>query len=277
VLQGKTRRVLLSPLGGLAGLAVAWWVTDDFVVFAAVLLAGRFSGIAAIFAGLRFQWCGWAAVREHVRQGFHFLVPDTIGLVAEQMSVAILIPIASRADLGVFGLCRQLLTAADTPMWSRLVVWYPRVCSEPGVVPALARQMMWRGVAIAAGLAVLGPVLGLWVYRSEQVAWLAPLMMVCVPFRFVAGTAEITLRALGAMQAVRRLSLLRCALVLLLPLGLLAAGLWGVVLAMLVQAIVLAAVAHAMVGKAMAGLPVPPPAEPMQPTADSLAGAGAAR
>jgi len=250
VLQGKTGRIALSTLGGLLGLAVAYLVAEDFLVFATILAIGRFSGLACLFASLPCERFGAATLREHLRRGTRFLLPDMLGLLAEQASVAIVSMLTSRAELGVFGLCRQLLTVGDTPLWSRLVAWYPRLCAEPAAARTLERQMLARGLGFGAALAALAPALGTWVFHSPEVVRLGPLMMCCVPFRYVAGTAEMTLRAMSDVAAVHRVTLLRCALVALLPIGLWCGGLTGAVLAMILQIALVAVLARRMVAAA---------------------------
>jgi len=259
VLQGRARRAVISPLGGTAGLSAAYLFADDYVTFAALLAAGRFAGSATVLASLPLQWCGWSAFVGHLKHGLRYLGPDTMGLTADQLSVAIVAMLATRAELGVFGLCRQLLTAADTPMWSRLLIAYPGLCERPRNGLALQTRMLHRGAVIAAAVAVLSVGLGLWVYRLPDVARLAPLLMLSVPFRYVAGTGEFALRAIGAIAAVNWLTGARCALAPLLAAGLLLAGLTGAIVAIVLQSLVLAVLARSLLRWRLARLPAERP------------------
>lgn len=255
VLENKTSRVVFGPLGSLCGMLCGAFFSDSLATFASALAIGRLVGIALLFSGIAYRWCGLAAVGEHLRRGVRFLVPDTLGLVAEQMAVLLVTPFATRAELGQFGLCRQFLTVAETPLWSRLVVWYPRLCADPSLLHGLRWQMFLRGLLTAAVLMVVAPLLAWQVYRAPDVAWLAPLFLCCVPFRYISGPIEIGLRARDALASVNRLVLLRCALVLLVPLGLHLGRVQGIAMALVLQMALIAWAAHRELGKvAGAGL-----------------------
>jgi hypothetical protein len=244
VLESKTNRVVFGPLGSLGGMLWGAVFADSLAAFAGALAVGRLLGIMLLFSGISYRWCGLAAVGQHLRRGVRFLVPDTLGLLAEQMAVMLVTPFATRTELGQFGLCRQFLTVAETPLWSRLVAWYPRLCADPTVLHGLRWQMFLRGLLTAAVLMVVAPLLAWLVYRSPEVAWLAPLFLCCVPFRHISGPIEIGLRARDALASVNRLVLIRCALVLLVPIGLHLYRVQGIAMAMVLQMALLAWAAH---------------------------------
>jgi O-antigen/teichoic acid export membrane protein len=244
VLQGRLPRIALSTAGHLLGLGFAYLATDSFAMFAASLAAGRILGVALIYVGLPMEACSTRALWSHLRHGSKFVFPDAMGLVADQLSIAVVSGLTNRAELGVFGLCRQLLTVGDTPLYSRLVASYPKVCRDLGSLRQLESQMLVRGLAAGALLAALAPVLAIFVYGTRDLAWMGPLMMLCVPLRYAASTAELGLRAAGEIAAVQRLNLARIGLVCLLPIGIHFAGLAGVGIAFVVQTCAVALLAR---------------------------------
>jgi len=180
-------------------------------------------------------------LKAHFRQGLRFLTADTVGLIADQGAVMIASALMTRADLGIFGLCRQMLTVSDTPLWSRLTAWYPRVVADQiGATTQLRREMLRMGVLCGLGLAALSLPLGLWIYHLPAFLPAACLMVASVPFRYVLATGEMSLRAFGCIGLVNKVTLLRCLLVALLPAGIYLSGLYGAILASLAQAVILA-------------------------------------
>lgn len=253
VLQGRTRRILIVATGYTLGVVSATLVADTLVEFALWLALGRLGGVLVAYLGLGFRWCGWQAVGGQLRLSAPYLLPDSLGLMAEQLPIAILAPLTTREEIGIYGLCRQFLSAAETPLWSRLVVLYPRLCARPRECVAVAHAMAWRGLGVMLALMALAAALAEWVYDSAQMRWLGPLLMLTIPLRYLAGTAEIGLRAVGAVSATNSLGLVRLALVMLTPLGLYLARIPGVVVAVIVQGLVTAWLAERALRKATLG------------------------
>lgn|GEM_PF-4450745 len=241
VLQDRAADIIFSPLGNLLGLAAGYFLTHDFATFAAIVAGCRFLGVFMIFARLPLCNVPFAELKTHFRQGLQFLTADTVGLIADQAAVMIASALMTRADLGIFGLCRQMLTVSDTPLWSRLTAWYPRVVADQvGATTQLRREMLKMGVLCGLGLAALAMPLGLWIYHLPAFLLAAPLMVACVPFRYVVATCEMSLRAFGSIGLVNKVTLLRCLLVVLLPGGIYLSGLYGAIAASLVQVVILA-------------------------------------
>lgn len=240
VLQDQAVDIIFAPLGNLLGLGVGYFLAKDFLAFAMIVAGFRFLGTGIIFARLSFSRFSFEEFKSHIRQGLGFLTADTVGLIADQVSVMIASALMSRADLGTFGLCRQMLTVGDTPAWSRLTAWYPRVVADPlGAAVALRGEMLRMGVLCGFALAALSVPLGLWIYHLPSFILAASLMVICVPLRYLVGTCEMSLRALGLIAVVNKLTIVRCLLVVFLPLGILTGGLYGAILGTLAQIAVL--------------------------------------
>jgi O-antigen/teichoic acid export membrane protein len=240
VLQGRTRRILIVAVGYLLGVGSASLMANTLVEFAIWLALGRLGGLLVGYLGLSYRWCKWQEMSRQLRLSAPYLLPDSLGLMAEQLPTAILAPLTSRGEIAIYGLCRQFLSAAETPLWSRLVVLYPRLCTRPRECVAVAHAMAWRGLGVMLALILVVAALAQWVYESSQMQWLGPLLMLAIPLRYLLGTAEIGLRAVGAVHATNYLGLIRLALVMLIPLGLHFARIPGVVVAVIVQAFIAA-------------------------------------
>ncbi len=239
LVQNRGADVILSPLGNSIGLALGGLLADDLLTFAIILTVARFAGAFAAFARSRFGPASFATIVAHLRCGVDYLSVDTLNLGSYQASVMLTSVLLSREELGIFGLCRQIITVSDTPASSSTSVWYPRLCQHPQQsFPGFKRHMLQLGAYCALGLAVLSVPLGLWIYHSPVFALLAPLMVASVPFRYLVVAREALIRAIGQIRAMRELTIFRCALCVLLPLGVLAGGVLGAIITSVLQSII---------------------------------------
>ena len=137
LLQGRARLAALPPFANLAGLCIAALATTTLTGFALVLAAFRLAGIAIVFAQLPLARVAPRAVLARLRAGSAFLTTDAINLGSEQVVVIAASYLIPREALGVLGLCRQLLTLAETPGWSFVQARYPElVAKERETFPA---------------------------------------------------------------------------------------------------------------------------------------------
>lgn len=240
VLQNRAWLSPVGVMGGFLGLVAAAWYARSLIEFAVVLALGRFMGVMTIFMTLKFRWCGWRQLVAHVKGGFLYLVPDSLGLLSEQLVVAVVAALASRSELGLFGLCRQFLTAGEAPLWSKLATLYPQFCAQPALSLRQVRPMGMKGVWVAMPLAALAVLLALSFYGSKQMVYLAPLLLLSLPFRYAAGTAEVGLRAMGSIRAINGLGLFRLGLLASIPLAYWAWSLPGVFSATVLQCALMA-------------------------------------
>ncbi|HVJ42152.1 MAG TPA: hypothetical protein VM639_11665 [Dongiaceae bacterium] len=240
VLENRTSLIIFAPLGNLAGLVLGYLFAGNLLGFALILTLGRLVGTLAIFLLLPLGRVGIRALMSWVRSGLRFLTADVINLGADQASVMIASYLMSRSELGIFGLCRQMLTLSDTPGWSRLVAWYPQVFADPrGTIPKFTRQMLALGIFCGLSVAVLCVPLGYWIYHLPAFAYLAPLLLCSVPFRYLVGIYDMSLRAIGAVRATNEITLLRCVLVVALyTVGILLADIYGAIAATIVLAMI---------------------------------------
>ena len=262
VIQGRAKESIIPPAANFVGLMVAGSFGSSYLVFALILAAFRFVGTFSVFLRLERARIKMSYFWTHARAGAHFLTADILNLGADQFTVLLASFLMSRTDLGVFGLCRQMLTVSDTPGWSQVQAKYPLIVADPaGSVAELCRTMPRLGAFCGAAVAALTVPLGLMVYRSSQFMILAPLLLASVPLRYLLTVYDVALRAMGAIMATNRVSLIRAALALIMiPGGAWVGGATGAVVATIVHtatSVWLTRRVNVMVERPVAEVPIP--------------------
>jgi O-antigen/teichoic acid export membrane protein len=232
VLQGRVSHSIIAPAANLMGLIVATVSGPSYLVFAILLALFRFGGTLTAFLCLPRAQINFRLFYTHVRDGARFLSADAMNLGTDQLTVLLTSYLMSRADLGLFGLCRQMLTVSDTPGWSQMAAKYPEIVKDPEqTIPQLRRLMLRVGVLGGAGVAALTLPLGLFVFHLPRFTFLAPLLLTSVPLRYLLMTYDLHLRAISAVRRINRVSLIRAVMALLMiPGGALLGGALGAVL-----------------------------------------------
>jgi O-antigen/teichoic acid export membrane protein len=262
VLQGRAKQSIIPPAANLVGLIAAGLFGSSYLFFALILAAFRFVGTLSAFLCLERVRIKLSFFWINVRAGAHFLTADILNLGSDQLTVLLASFLMSRMDLGVFGLCRQMLTVSDTPGWSQVQAKYPVLVSDTAQTLAELRRTMPRlGAYCGAAVAVLTLPLGLVVYRSPQFMILAPLLLSSVPLRYLLTVYDVALRAVGAITATNWVSLLRAAFALaIIPGGAWLSGAAGAVIATIAHTAIsvwLTRRVNAMIDKPVADLHVP--------------------
>lgn len=237
VLQGRAAQSIVAPLGNLAGLIAGALLCRSLFTFALVLMVFRTAGIVLSFRHLPLGRLRLRQAFGHVRTETRFLTADAILLATDQGTIMIASWLMTRPELGLFGLVRQMLTLSDTPGWSQMQAAYPKVVADPaGTFAPLLKRMLILGVLCAAFVGAACVPLGLIVYHLPRFAVLAPLLMTIVPLRYLMGSFDMRLRALGLVARTNRLSLKRGLLALLIvPLAAWRGGALGGVVATMAQ------------------------------------------
>ncbi len=232
VLQGRQAWAPLVPALHLAGTAIAA-SAPDFRDFALALLATRVLGCAIGFAPLSFARVEAGAARAPLREALRFTPLDLGGLLAEQLPLVLLSGLLTRPELGLFGLLRQFVSAADTPGWSFVFNSYPRLVADAaGSGRQIARQNERLAWISAVGTFAVACVAALALYRLPGIIPALPIVLLPMPARYLSNFCEQALRASGFLRDCALLAVARIALALVL-FGILAAtwGFWGAVIA----------------------------------------------
>lgn len=242
VMQGKASHSIIPPAANFIGLIFASLFGSSFLLFAVLLAVFRFGGTLTSFLYLPRAPVNLRLFMVHIRDGVRFLTAEGINLVTDQLTVLVTAYLMSRADLGLFGLCRQMLTVSDTPGWSQMQAKYFTIVADPErTMPGLRRLMLRLGVFCGAAVAALTVPLGIFIFHLPAFMLLAPLLLTTVPLRYFQSTYDLHLRAIGAVSCINRIALIRAALALMIiPVGAWFGGALGTVLASIVHTVIAA-------------------------------------
>jgi O-antigen/teichoic acid export membrane protein len=262
VLQARAEQSIIPPAANFIGLIAAGVFGSSYLLFASILAAFRFIGTLSAFLCLERARIRMSFFWSQVRAGAHFLTADILNLGSDQVTVLVASFLMSRTDLGVFGLCRQMLTVSDTPGWSQVQAKYPAIVADPpGSVAELRRTMPRLGAICGAIVATLTVPLGLLVYHSPLFMILAPVLLASVPLRYLLTVYDVALRAVGAIMATNRVTLIRAALgLILIPGGAWFGGAAGAVIATIIHTAIsvwLTRRVNAMLEQPAVGAPLP--------------------
>ena len=232
VLQSKVADAIFPPVANLLGLVASYFLAHTLLQFGAILLAFRTLSVVYSFSRLPMQAVAPRRMLQELRRGVTYLTADLLNLAADQLTALILSYTMDRQSLGLYGLCRQFLTASDTPGWSQVQVEYPAAVANPArAFPLLMRKMIRLGIVCAVGASIAAVVFGAYVYKLMAFVYLAPLLLSCVPLRYMLVVLDTRLRALRAIRLANIVAGLRCAATLLvIPLAALQAGVLGAVI-----------------------------------------------
>lgn len=185
LLQNRTPFSLVFPicntLGIMAGVLLATSVTE----LALALLVFRSAGNAISFVLLKYVRIDIVTVLRCGVRGLEYLPSDLFALLSEQSGPIILSRLLSRGDLGLFGLCRQILTAADVPSWSFVQSKYPKLVeSRLKVANEVGRQNLKISLLVAFMTIGLSFVLAFQIFQLPQLFSLMCVLTLVLPFRY---------------------------------------------------------------------------------------------
>ena len=231
LLDNKTRWSVLPPVVNAVGMLAAALMTDTLIAFAAALLISRALGNASLFLQFDYARVSPSDAWRYGLQGLKYTPIDLVAMLSEQIGPLIMAYSLTRAELGLFGLCQQLLSAADTPGWSVSQAHYPALAkSEQGIVQSLRRSLVMLSVVMAVLLCVGSFVLGEYVYKAPLFFPMMALLAVSMPWRYLNNFYDQVLRAAGWVRMALGLAILKLLLagLFLVPLVLFF-GVWGAV------------------------------------------------
>ena len=201
---------------------------------AGYLLLSRFAGALLIWSGMRVSGMSRRRLAFVLRRSIGYLAPDTIAICSEQIAPLILLMVTTRAELGLFRLCQQMLNASDTPGWSYVQSKYPGLVRGDerffvSVQRAVNRLAMLASVLCAGGSTVLA----IWVYHLPVIIPMMCMLSASLFWRYKNNLYDQRFRASGQIAVSTVLGALKL-LVAALVFSLLIywQGVWGAVLAL---------------------------------------------
>jgi O-antigen/teichoic acid export membrane protein len=209
VLQNKQTQSIIAPALNSIGLLVGAFFAD-FNHFCLCILVFRLLGIALPYALLPHDLSALRFAPRQLWAGMHYLVSDAVILVGENLVLLLTSHLLGRSELGVLGICRQLLTASDTPGWANLQSVYPKLVAEDEhYFHSLVRSMALMGAVLGLAVAVMAFPAGLLVFGLPDLWFYAAILMASVPARYVVVSIETYLKAKHAIGFANRLTAAR--------------------------------------------------------------------
>ena len=223
-----------APVFESAAIVIAGLGTASAEGIAGYLLVSRIAGALVIWSGMRFSVLSRLRLAFVLRRSVTYLAPDAIAMLSEQIAPLLLQVMTTRAELGLFRLCQQMLNASDTPGWSYVQSKYPDLVRNHNSFFASVHWHVVRLSLLASALCVFGSaVLGLWVYRLPIVIPMMCILAGSLFWRYKTNLYEQGFRASGQIAISTVLGALKL-LVATLVFSLLIywQGIWGAVLAL---------------------------------------------
>ncbi|QRM53584.1 hypothetical protein [Sinorhizobium sp. BG8] len=209
VLQRREAQSIISPALNAIGLLVGA-LTPDFSSFCLSVLAFRLAGIVVPYALLPHDFTVIRQAAVHLRAGMRYLLSDVVLVLSENFILLLSSGILSRSELGILGICRQLLTASDTPGWANIQSLYPRlVAGSDQFFQSTTKSMLRLGTILGALVTIVAIPAGILVFKAPDLWIYAAILMASVPARYVVLTIETYLKAKGEIGFVTRLTALR--------------------------------------------------------------------
>ncbi len=185
LLQKRIHLSLIFPVVHTAGLLVGIIFSRTVIQFALALMVFRALGSFIPFVLLNYSRVSLANILRCGIRGCGFLPSDMLVLFSEQSGPLILSQLLSRGDLGMFGLCRQALTAGDVPGWSFMQSKYPQLVETK---LWSARETFRQNVKLSFLMSILilagSCVLGFFIYHLPIFCHFMVLLVLVIPSRY---------------------------------------------------------------------------------------------
>nr|MBA3345741.1 hypothetical protein [Gemmatimonadales bacterium] len=189
---------LLSPLCETAAVVLGGVLSRTPLEYAAALLIGRIGSAVAVWWGLQLASIAPGRVFGIAKSSVPYMLPDTLAMLSEQVIPLTLASVVTRSELGVYRLCQQLLTAADTPGWSYVQARYPDLVGAPlHQRSAITRQVTLLGAAAAALCLGGSALLAYFVFRVPAVAPMMAVLALTLVWRYRNNLFDQAFRASG--------------------------------------------------------------------------------
>jgi O-antigen/teichoic acid export membrane protein len=233
ILQNRPGAALAPQAAVTLAIAAAACLCPTPAHFALALLAARAVGNAMGALPLRYGRPSFACFRAAAAAGTTYAPIDVVALLSEQLPILVLSGLLARGDLGIVGIARQIVTAADTPGWSFMQSHYPRIVeSRLQAVPDVARGNARLALATAVAALAASAVLAVLVYHEPILAGAMAILLAALPARYMNHLCDQMMRAGGWIRDSLELALLKLVLSIALTAALAAPfGLWGAILA----------------------------------------------
>lgn len=260
IMRGSAFLTIVAPLVGTIGILAGGFFSNSVLEFAVYVTVSRLIGNVIVYAVMGIERVPLGRVFAEMRRGGSYLATDALLTANDQIVTILLALILSREDMGVWGICRQLSTAADTPSWSIVQAKYPEMIRSPHETwPSLTANIALISIAVALTGAIASFGLGHYVYHVEALGPLMAVLLFGIPARYIQNLDDQLMRAIGAGSMSARLAALRMPVtVIMTPAAAYCWGIWGAATSVTAAALVLVAVYRLAARSRLAEVPAPP-------------------
>lgn len=234
LLQKRVKWTIIPPLINSLGLVIAALHGASMIQVASILLLARAAGNLTLFYTMRYARVPVLAIFRYGLEGFKYSPMDLLALLSEQTGPLLLANLLSRSELAIYGLCQQLLMAADAPGWSLVQSYYPElVRTRLGIGGIVKARVLRLSLLMTPAVTIAAVVLGSYVYRIPLFWIMTGALAASLPSRYLNNFYDQTLRAVGRIRTGTSLAAVKLGLGLLL-FGTLVwlGGLWGSIAAL---------------------------------------------
>lgn len=233
ILQKRIWDILIVSSMNLLGTLIVVFFKESLIEFGVVLTVFRFLGTFYTFSVLPKEFVTIKEMYHKLKTSIVYVVSDSINLLADQVPLFISSYLISREEMGLYGLCRQVVTFSQTPIWSTMTLAYPSVVKDPIKSLSQYPEHMFKFGALTGLVGLLVSILlGTLIFHSNEFIYLSIILMIVNPYRYILYFYDIYLKAIGATHFMNLATFLRLISgLLLLPFSLWMWGVYGGVLA----------------------------------------------
>ena len=229
-----------APLLEAVGLLAGAFVAQTPMALVGWQLSGRTLGLLLVWAGLRFARAPFPDTLSILTRSVQYTIPDTLAMISEQSAPLLLGVMVSRPELGMFRLCQQFLTAADTPGWTFVQSKYPDlVGASKAHIGHLERQVGRLSLFASALCCACSCLIATFAYKLPKLDLMMLLLSASVFWRYKNSFFDQVIRAAGRIKTSNALAIAKLAFsfVLFVPL-VRYFGIWGALVSLTILSVV---------------------------------------
>jgi len=218
ILLRHFRSAFFAPMVELVAILSGSHLAHSGLQMACFALVGKIATLILMWPRIRIARVALKDVLPTARQGSKYLLLDLVSTLSEQLIPFVLGISVPRAQLGLFRLCQQVSSAAETPGWSYVQSKYPELTvGDLAANKQIARRATAIGTA-AAALCIVGSIPLAYVgFHTPVVALMMLVLGAALPWRYVSYVNDQRLRAVGRVGPTLGLAMARvfaCAIAL---------------------------------------------------------------
>lgn len=224
----------VAPFLETIGLILGALFATSAIQLAMFLLSSRGLGLILTWAGLRFAPLSFTRFRCIAHRSVQYALPDALAMLSEQTAPLLLSLMVSRAELGMFRLCQQFLTAADTPGWAFVQSKYPDLVRASNAQIESIRTQVHRLSIVASVCCCIGSCgVVSFAYRLPTMNFMMLFLSASIVWRYQNNFFDQVIRAAGRVRTSNALAVGKLLLSFLLFAPLVAHfGVWGAVISL---------------------------------------------